>query len=69
MWLHCKALNPCAALSSSAQDNWGSDALMMAAAQGHADAVQLLLRYGANPNARDCQARSWGPGREAPGAV
>lgn len=39
----------------SAQDNWGSDALMMAAAQGHAAAVQLLLSRGANPKARDSQ--------------
>lgn len=37
------------------QDNWGSDSLMMAAAQGHTDAVQLLLRHGADPNARDSQ--------------
>lgn len=37
------------------QDNWGSDSLMMAAAQGHVDAVQLLLRHGADPNARDSQ--------------
>ncbi|PRW44936.1 Tetratricopeptide repeat 33 [Chlorella sorokiniana] len=30
----------------------------MAAAQGHADAVQLLLRHGADPNVRDGQERT-----------
>lgn len=50
----CVAKGPVSRLPS-AQDNWGSDALMMAAAQGHAAAVRLLLSRGANPNAWDCQ--------------
>ena len=45
----------CASMPPMRQDNWGSDSLMMAAAQGHTDAVQLLLRHGADPNARDSQ--------------
>ena len=58
-WLAAKPTHSVHAACPDAQDHWGSDALMMAAAQGHAAAVQLLLRQGgADPAARDCQERT-----------